>query len=453
VFKKSSNSKFIILIFLIAIISGFFWNFKDFGTTLYRGGDEASYDKVAINILEGHDLCYELGESCIEPQPLYPLFLSSIFYIFGHNLDAVRIAQIVLFAFISVLGFLLAKRLFSRQIGVYSGLLIGLFYPLAGYCGVLYREVFFTFLVVLFIYCLYRAYLSKKRIWFSFSGIILGLVMLTNAVTYFLPLLIIFIFLIVYKKKFFCKKMLICFFFFLFSLIIVLSPWLIRSYYFTNGSVNIKGGSALISRAYLMEDVQEKYKEHFIGQSLGYFFAKKLDFQLDQRKLYAFPPDIVYKQIEELSDFGYSQNETGEILQKEALAKIFKSPHLYLSDTFLYLMSFNNPMLPDPQTFEIYRIHNLFVNTHPEINEFIKGSIILTIKFIWLIFFFFIIYGGIKAIKKDVLKFSYLISVILYFNIIYSLLLAIPRYALPIWPFYIILFVYGFSVFFGLYKT
>lgn len=444
-FKKSPNFKFIILIFLIAIISGFFWNFGNFGEPIVS--DALYYDKAATNILEGYDICYGLGESCIEPQPLYPLFLSGVFYVFGHNLDAVRVAQIILFAFTSVLIFLLAKRLFGYQVGVYSGLLMGLFYPLAGYCSRLYREVFFTFLVVLFIYCLYQVYLSKKKVWFSFSGITLGLVMLTNAVTYFLPLLIIFLFLIVYKKKFFSKKMLICFFFFLFSLIIILSPWLIRNYYSDGGSADIKGGSALVNRAYLMEDIQEKYKEHFIGQSIGYFFAKKLDSRLDQRKLYAFRLEIIYEQIEDLSLFGYSQEEIGKIFQKEAISKIFKKPHLYFLDTFLYLMSFNNPMLPNPQTFYVYRMHNLFVNTHPEINEFIKGSIILIIRFIWLIFLFFVVYGGIKAIKKDVLKFSWLISVILYFNIVYSLLLAIPRYALPIWPFYIILFVYGLSMF------
>ncbi|MBU1255901.1 hypothetical protein KKH35_03455, partial [Patescibacteria group bacterium] len=59
---------------------------------------------------------------------------------------------------------------------------------------------------------------------------------------------------------------------------------------------------------------------------------------------------------------------------------------------------------------------------------------------------YFVIYGGIKMIKKDILKFSWFISIILYFNIIHSLLFAIPRYALPIWPFYIILFVYGLSM-------
>ncbi len=444
-FKKSSNFKFIILIFLIAIISGSFWSFGNFGEPL--GSDEIHYGKAAVNVLESHGFCYGRGELCVEPQPLYPLFLSSIFYIFGHNPDMVRFVQLILFALISVLGFLLAKKLFNRQIGVYSGLLIGLFYPLANYSGRLYRELFFTFLVVLFIYCLYRAYFSEKRIWFGFSGIVLGLIMLTNAVTYFLPLLIILAFLIVYKKEFFSKKVLMCFFFFLFSLIIVLSPWLIRNYYSTGGSTDIMGGSVLIGRAYLIDDLQGEHKEHFVGQLFGYFFAKEIDSQLDSRKLSTFPPEIVYRRVDDLSLLGYNQEEIGKILQKEAISKIFNSPNFYFLNSFLYLISFNNPMLPNPQTFRVCRMNNLFVNTHLEVNKFIKGGIILIIRFIWLLFFFFVIYGGVKVIKKDILKFSWFILIILYFNIVYSLLFAIPRYALPIWPFYIILFVYGLSMF------
>ena len=105
-------------------------------------------------------------------------------------------------------------------------------------------------------------------------------------------------------------------------------------------------------------------------------------------------------------------------------------------------------MMPNLELSDVSRINNLFVETHQGLNEFIKGSIILIIRLIWLIFFFFVIYGGIKMIKKNLLKCSWLILIILYFNIIYSLLFAIPRYALLVWPFYIILFVYGLSVFF-----
>lgn len=419
-----------------------------FGQPLNPGGDEIFYDKIALNILEGRHFCQGFEELCIEPQPLYPLFLAGIFSIFGHNCDAVRLIQIILFALTAVLVFLLAKDLFIRKVAIYSGLLVALFYPLANYSGRLYRGVFFAFLLVLFIYCLSQIYFNQKKKWFVFSGITSGLVMLTNAITYFLPLLIIVNFLIIYRKRFFSKKILISSFLFLFSLTTVLAPWLIRNYYSAGGSVNTGGGGALLGRAYLIEELQGEYREHFIGQAFGYFFAKKLDWQLDHKKLSAFPPEAVYQRLEELSSLGYSQEKIGKILHKEALFKIFKNLHFYSLSSFLYFISFNNPMLPNPKTFDVSRIQNLFVGTHPELTEFTKGSIILTIRFIWLIFFFFVIYGAIKVIKSWS-KFSWLILIILYFNLVYSLLFAIPRYALPIYPFYIILFVYGLTILFN----
>ena len=442
--------KTILIIFLLALLNSFFWNSKIFGHSLI-GGDELDYDKVATNILESRNFCIDVEGECIEPQPLYPIFLAAIFSVFGHNLDAVRLIQIILFALTAILVFLLAKKLFSQKVAIYSGLLMALFYPLASYTNRLCKEVFFAFLVVLLIYCLSHAYLNQKKKWFIFSGITLGLLMLTNAITYFLPLLIIANFLIIYKKRFFNKKMLISFLLFLFSLVIIVSPWLIRNYYSDIKSVNITGGSTLLSRAYLIDDLQGEYKEHFIGQAFGHFFAKKLNPQLDSRKLFAFPPKAVRQRIKELSSFGYNQGEMSAIFQKEALLKIFRNPHLYCLNGLLYFLSFNNPMLPDLKTFTIFRIQNLFVGTHPELTDFTKASIILTIRLIWLMFFFFVIYGGIKMVRSWS-KFGWLILIILYFNLVYSLLFAIPRYALPIWPFYIILFIYGLSFFWPKFK-
>jgi len=444
--KQSSIFKLIVLIFLIAVASGCFWSFKIFGQPLNPGGDEIFYDKAALNILEGNSFCQGFEGLCIEPQPLYPLFLSGVYFIFGHNYDAVRLIQIILFALTAVLVFLFSKKLFNRRIAVYAGLLAALFYPLANYSGRLYREVLFAFLSVLLIYCLSQIYFSQRKKWFVFSGIALGLMMLTNAVTYFLPLVITGNFLIIYRKRFFSKQMLVSFSLFILSLIIVFSPWLIRNYYSDGGSADIMGGSILVGRAYLIETLQGKYQEHFVGQISGYLFAKRLNPQLDIRQLSTFPPENVYRRLDELSALGYNQERTGEILQKEALSKIFKNPHFYFLSSFLYFISFNNPMLPNLATFDVSRAQNLFVGTHLELNSSTKTIFILSIRFVWLIFFFFVVYGAMKIIKNWS-KFGWLILIIVYFNLVYSLLFAIPRYALPIYPFYIILFVYGLSIF------
>jgi len=99
-------------------------------------------------------------------------------------------------------------------------------------------------------------------------------------------------------------------------------------------------------------------------------------------------------------------------------------------------------MLPNLATFDVSRAQNLFVGTHLELNSSTKTIFILSIRFVWLIFFFFVVYGAMKIIKNWS-KFGWLILIIVYFNLVYSLLFAIPRYALPIYPFYIILSAHG----------
>ena len=98
--------KIILLIFFIAFLSGCFWSSKTLGQPLIPGGDEELYDRVALNILKDGDFSRNVGGVITEPQPLYPLFLAGIFSVFGHNWDAVRVIQIILFASIAVIIFL-----------------------------------------------------------------------------------------------------------------------------------------------------------------------------------------------------------------------------------------------------------------------------------------------------------------------------------------------------------
>lgn len=436
--------KIILIIFFIAFLSGCFWSFPTLGQPLIPGGDDGLYDRVALNILKDGDFSREVGGVITELDPLYPIFLAGIYSVFGHNWDAVRVIQIILFALIAVIIFLLAKDLFNRKIAIYSGLLAALFYPLAGYSGRLHREVFLASLVVFLIYCLYKAQLSGKKKWFVFSGIVLGLAILTKSIIYFFPLLVVGNFLIVYRKKFFTKKVLFSIFLFIFSLGIVLAPWLAKDYHPERASLGVQGGGTLMARASLIEALRGEYGEHFLGQSLGYFFVKKLNPQLDPKKLFASLTHTIVQRFKELSSAGYNEKEISKILQEEALTKIFKQPHLYLFISFLNFLSFNNPLMPDPKNLQSDEIQELFVGTHPELSDFTKAGIILAIRFIWSIFFFFIGYAIIKNLKNWS-KFSWIFLIIFYFNLVYALLLGLARYALPIYPFYILLFVWGFT--------
>jgi len=447
-FRKLLTSKFIFIfvVVLVALASGLFWSHRMLGEPIDHG-DALNYDRIAFDLSIGNE--FVQPNAGIDAESLYFFFLAGIYKIFGHNYDAVRLAQIILFALTCLVIYLLAKEIFNDKIAFFSGIGLALFYPLAGYTNRLLREVFFTFLLVSFAYFWHKAWFSQKKKWFILSGAFLSLGILTNAVILLLPLFFIINFLIIQKKDIFNKVTLTNLSLFVFVALIVISSlalWMSPSEGLVSSISTTKTGVILLSRVELTEDLKGKWVYNFIGQTMGYFFVRDLDPPIHTDQMFDVPPPLLYDRFNDLIESGYSSKEINRIFSREAVIKILKNPHLYLSNSFLYLISYHNPFAPRPRDFTIFRMHNLFVGTHPELSNFIKGTIILTIRLIWLIFFIFVIYGGIKVVKNWS-RFGWIILTIIYFNLIYCSLFTLPRYALPIYPFYIILFVYGLSVF------
>ena len=131
---------------------------------------------------------------------------------------------------------------------------------------------------------------------------------------------------------------------------------------------------------------------------------------------------------------------------------IIGSPLRYFTISFLDFLQFNGLMLPNPETFEPSPGQNLFIkNSHAGIPAVIKIIILLGIRAAYWLFFGFMIYGLIMG-AKNWKKFCWPILIILYFNFAYAATFGIPRYSIPIYPFYIIFFVYGTNIFFGRLK-
>ena len=121
-----NRNKIIVLIFLIAIFSGFFWNQKIFSQPVTS--DQALYNRVAQNVLAGRGFS-DFGRDA-GMEPVYLLFLAGVYGLFGHNYDTVRIIQIILFALLAIFIFLIAEKSFGRKIAIYASLASALFYGL-----------------------------------------------------------------------------------------------------------------------------------------------------------------------------------------------------------------------------------------------------------------------------------------------------------------------------------
>lgn len=444
------RNRIIVILIFAALLSGIFWNLNNFGQP--ADGDGVYYSKIAINILENGQLSIAGYPTTQQTEPFYPVFLSGVYFLFGiNNFEAVRIVQIIIFILTVLVAYSLAEKLGGKRIAVFTGILMILCYPLVESAGHLFREVIFTFFVILSAYFLYKARETEKYIWFGLAGFIFALAILTNSVIQLLPIFIIAVFILIYKRDFFSRKIWIKILFFILIMFLMLSPWIFRNY-FKSGveTVGIKTGLSLHRKVIKMENITGAiYGKNLIGQLFGYYFVSDPNF--DSHNILELI-ETNDKNIEMLNS-GYTPKQIDAILTKECLLAMLKNPFKVFSMSILDFLQLNGPSFIDPLTLKVGPMQNLFAQgTHPEIPDFIKTTALIVLRLAYWILAGGVIFGLIKSLK-DFNKFALILAFIVYFNLIYSFLFGLPRYAIPIYPFYILLFVIGLSSFFKKHKN
>ncbi|RPI16130.1 MAG: phospholipid carrier-dependent glycosyltransferase [Ignavibacteriae bacterium] len=166
----------------------------------------------------------------------YPMFLGLIFFIFGNNILAAKLANLLLSAGIIYLSYLICKRLFKSELAARITILIIALYPnYIAYTSILATEILFTFLLFLGLYLLL---ISEKRFWMlMLAGIVWGAMSLVKPQGLFIPFLFLLASLFQYKGAFWQKlKPVIVVYVFM---IVVITPWIIRNYYVFDGALTI----------------------------------------------------------------------------------------------------------------------------------------------------------------------------------------------------------------------
>lgn len=438
----------IVLIFFVAILLGFFWNQKIFGQPI--SSDQLGYDGIAMDILSSGQFT-DHGRPTFR-EPGYPLFLAGIYKIFGHNYDAVRYIQIILFGLLTVIIYLLAKNIFGRNVAIFSSLGAALFYGLANQAGLVTTELLFAFLLGLFAYSIYRASAEDGNKWLVFSALVLGSATLVRGVAEFLFFLVVINLFIIYKnkisyKKIFCKIAIftVCFF-------MVLTPWLVKNKFKNGISISSFTGYYLLLQTERMKELYPRYIGHFAGYSLGYYVSERLNFDTGRsdNKYFSYFEGPIQSRIARLIAEGYDYGDISDVFTKEALPQITKYPLQFLSVSALNFFGFNGPILiRGPLWQNAADLSPQFADgRHPEIPSYLKLIIVLTPRLIWFLFFFFVIKSVIKNFHNWE-KISWLVLIIIYFNIMYGASLGLNRYALPIYPFYIMFAIAGILYFYN----
>lgn len=436
--------KFLVLIIFLAFLSSLFWSRGAFN--LIPQSDGAYYNEVANNLLNNEGFTYKENRAIVAPG--YPFFIAGSYLLFGQdNHAAVRIVQIILFIISVYLIYRISSRMFNKKIAFLSSFLMSVFYVFPLSANKFNRETLMMFLLILLVFFLYRVSSETKTRDLILSGLILGFLVLTNGIAQFLFIPIFLLFLFVFKKASF-KKNLIFVLLFLILYFIVVGSWQVYNQ-ITSGEHSIapRDGYMLYFKSGKIETIVEKnYWGHFIGHAFGYYFSESLypgiDNQAFQKTSRA---DLTVKKLRESS---MDTAEINKTLRAEALDKIMSQPHKYFLVTVLNLLNLNSPLIPygNPPV-NNWLLYTFAEGRHSEIPSFIKTSALLTFRVLWYAFLFFVIYGMAKIIKKDLRRIAVIGLIAVYFNFFYSAVHGIPRYSIPIYPFYFILFSVGIITF------
>lgn len=236
-------------------------------------GDAVTYQNMAVN------LCLGRGISDTPPNvspavptsqrvPFFPLFLASIYCVFGVNHVPLRIAQALLGTVACLLIYRLGALAWNRKTGVAAASFAAIYQPFIQYYyyggpGTLFPASFFSFLLV----CLACALLAAMRtgraaLWLA-SGVLLGLSSLTRPEI--APFLVLVGVLAVWHeapawRRGFAHAGLVAV-----AMALVLLPWVVRNYAIhgrfvalsTMGGMNFYLGNNERARGHIGEDIPE----------------------------------------------------------------------------------------------------------------------------------------------------------------------------------------------------
>ncbi|MCX6355774.1 MAG: glycosyltransferase family 39 protein [Candidatus Aureabacteria bacterium] len=153
--------------------------------------------------------------------PLYPVFLASVYRIFGIHSFAVRLIQALMGTAVCLFTYLIALRLWGERAAWMSGLLVACYPSLVVYTGLLMSENLFIFLLMASLWILLC---PGRRGAFACvaAGILLGVACLTRSILIgFIPIAALWLW-----RKRSGREGMVC----LLGALLAIAPWTIRNY-------------------------------------------------------------------------------------------------------------------------------------------------------------------------------------------------------------------------------
>lgn len=179
-----------ILFLGLLIRLGFFFSIQPWKAEVVRNdiiiSDAIGYDEMATAIV--HDLSFK-GMSPYRT-PGYPLFLAGLYILSSHSIWFVLLVQNLLSVLSIYITYLLGMRMFNEKIGLFAAFLVAIDFQQALFANTLLTEALFIFLFLWSFYLLIIGLDKKKRSYFVYCGLVMGLATLVRPITFFLPYLL-----------------------------------------------------------------------------------------------------------------------------------------------------------------------------------------------------------------------------------------------------------------------
>lgn len=219
---------FVEIILLILVASHAGWSLGPYMT----GFDTIEYQTLAQNLVENQTFSKSLAPPFIPNffrSPGYPFWLAIIYWIFGSFKPAIFFGMLI-FATSAVITYLIAREVFSEKLAFWSGIVFALEPRMAFSAPFLLSEQIFLPIFLLSLFFAVKFFNNpKEKKFILFSVFFIGLSSLIRGIAlYVWPALMIFIFLKLYKR-YRAGEILKVLVLSALTLIIVLSPWLIRN--------------------------------------------------------------------------------------------------------------------------------------------------------------------------------------------------------------------------------
>ena len=372
--------------------------------------DGEGYQKIAFNILSNKGFIFDEGDDSVLSSnkrhtllrtPLYPYFISFVYYIFGFKPNVVIIFHIIINSFMIYFIYRIAKEVFNEKTAILSSIICAFYLPFIWLLSRVYNENLFTFLLICSLFFVVKVFYDLSLRNSIILGILVGISSLCKGQMIVFPFVLLPGLIYIYRKE--KIKLYKRFSMIIISLLLTISPWIIRNYIVSGKFVPVQYGAGI----HFMRG-NESAKMYFCFSSLSFSDAIHQAFAKEEQAINRF---------ETLHNRNITEVELDEVFKNIAFNNIKDNPLEFLEKIFIGCF------------------HFWYLGENK-----IKSLGLAILQFPLIIF---AIFGFYFAYKKKIMLIIPLYSIILFFMLIHAVIQAIFRYSIPIMPYVLIFASFG----------